>query len=225
MTDGISSMTASNKSGVFRGRAALTARLITVLSLLALCASGAEGGTYCAFEVHVSKPSGAPFAGVPVVLVSKGSEISKETRTDLQGNVKLCDAPLDPVDVVIGFDSCGSVTIRKVQPDWLETKQVWATYERSYCPELILPRACHVVVRVKDGDGKPVAGARLAELTGYTGRHAYLSDNFGRIFLLVPQGEVVRGWVAKKDEGRVPVSTLCNLDSEPNVDISVALHR
>ena len=76
--------------------------------LLLVCAPTATGGTnYCAFEIRVRKPSGTPFAKVPVAIIYKGTQIA-EARTDASGTARLCDAPLGVVDIAVGFDVCGS---------------------------------------------------------------------------------------------------------------------
>ncbi len=86
-------------------------RLITLL-LVYVCVGAAEEPTYCSFEVKVSKPSGVPFAKVPVALVENRTQFGT-VFTDANGLARICDAPLHRVDIVVGIDLCGMVLVEE----------------------------------------------------------------------------------------------------------------
>jgi hypothetical protein len=86
--------------------------------------SAAAVNPYCAFEVKVSSPSGSPVPGVEVALIRGGSTTFSETKTNQYGVAKLCDSPLEYVDIVVGRDICGSILVRHIKPTWPKEKSV-----------------------------------------------------------------------------------------------------
>ena len=69
--------------------------LFLMAGLLISLANSAKGASdYCAFEVKVTDPSGAPLAGIPVAMIQQDDkEFGREVRTDHDGRARLCDAP------------------------------------------------------------------------------------------------------------------------------------
>lgn len=195
------------------------------MGFLLVCAPMATGGTnYCAFEIRVRKPSGTPFAKVPVAIIYNGTQIA-EARTDASGTARLCDAPLGAVDIAVGFDVCGSVLLRKVRPLWLRTRRVFITYARSSCQEFIFPKDCHVLLRVADNQGRPVAGVRFEANGSRTASELGLSDSFGRLFLSLKGAEEVRGLVTKRGYEPASVSQTCHPRGDPDMDVRVILRK
>jgi hypothetical protein len=101
--------------------------LVTMLFGLGI-PSWLAGAPYCAFEVKVMKPSGAPNPNIPVLMVQEGRQ-TFETKSDANGIARICDAPLGYVDIAAGLDVCGLVTVKDVTPEWLTTVRVFITFE------------------------------------------------------------------------------------------------
>lgn len=120
---------------------------------------------YCAFEVKVSKPSGVPFANVPVIMVQRNAQLA-ETRTNTNGEARLCDAPLSSVDIMVGFERCGAVLVREVKP-------LLASDYASLC------HVCRELVR------RVGFSARLSHSVAYSGRewsaHQWRTSRRGHI--------------------------------------------
>jgi len=216
-------MTPSSRGPAFRGlarRLAVAACLYVLFIVSARLA--ADDGTYCAYEVTVKKPSGEPVAGVPVGLVQKGEQIA-ESEADADGKARLCDAPLDAVDIFVGFDACGQVLVRHVDPLWLRTRQVSITYAPSRCSEFLsFPTDCHVLLRVVDEGGHFLPGA-LLDAKNSEGPVSGVSDEFGRVFLSLKKHEYLQGTVKKKGYGSSAVS--CECASGDPTEVKVVVHR
>jgi len=182
------------------------ARWIGILTICALAASAAEP-TYCAYEVKVSGASGAPLAKIPVGMVQRESQIAS-AWTDTQGMARLCDAPLHPVDIVIGMSRCGLVVVRNVKPAWPKTRQVFAIYVETPCNEFVFADHCQILLRVQDEDGQPVAGARFDGIPADK-PNSHVSDTFGRIFRTVKRGERLNGQIIRDGWEPTLVSEAC----------------
>jgi hypothetical protein len=187
----------------------MTARLLTA-ALLAWCAPlSAANDTYCAFEVKVLSPSNGPASKVPVG-IARLSNTFAETVTDANGIARICDAPIDPVDVFIGFDACGLIVIKGVKPLWLETKRLFATYATSSCGEFNSnPKNCHIMLRVKDESGRPVAEARFEGNASESVREPIVGDSFGRLFRTVERDRTLQGSITKLGYNPTPISQRC----------------
>jgi hypothetical protein len=70
-----------------------------------------EESVYCALQMHVSDEKDQSLRSIPVLAVDKSRRVLAESNTDRDGIARLCDLPPAVVDVVIGRDICGSVTI------------------------------------------------------------------------------------------------------------------
>jgi hypothetical protein len=213
-------MTASNRSS---GRSSF----FSISRFLALCAFHAltialasAQATYCAFEVKVSAPSGSPVSKVPVVLVVKHTTSFAETTTDENGVARLCDAPLEPVDIAVGSDICGLVLVRNMHDTWPESRKVYVTYVDAPCDHFGVAPNCLILLRIQDDDGRRISGARF-EPKSQIGSGSNVSDSFGRIFQFFKKRERLEGIVIKSGYSPVPISELC-LD---NQEVKVVLRK
>ncbi len=200
----------------------MRAAIITLIGLLASCTpySAAES-TYCAFEVKVTSASGTPRAKVPVQLVRGHTTSLLETSTGANGIARLCDSPLEAVDIAVGSDVCGLVTVRNLHSMWPQTKQVFVTFEEYPCDHFALSEYVQVLLRIQDQAGRPVAGARFEGGTPMTGSGSEVSDDLGRLFRLVKRQERLRGVIQGASGERAPVSVLCSDD----VELKIGLHK
>jgi hypothetical protein len=180
----------------------------------------AEEPTYCAFEVRVSKPSGAPFAKVPVGLVQSGTQFAT-VFTDAKGLARICDAPLHAVDIVVGGDVCGLVLVKNVRPTWFTTRQVFVTYAEEECSHFWFPDHCRALLRIEDERGQPLSGARFDGRPSGPG----VSDVFGRLFRSLKRGEKLEGTVTKNGYEQAHVSEECLPEGEDTVETRVVLPK
>jgi len=202
--------------GIALNNAAMAIVLI-LMGFPGLFISPAEGETtYCAFEVKVSAPSGVPIDKVPVVMIRGDRTTFFETATTANGVARICDAPLESVDIVVGFDVCGSVLIRDLKPSWPKTQRVFVTYVRTFCDHFGIAPGCQVLLRVQDGEGRPVAGARFdGEPSGTPGSH--VSDALGRLFRSLKRREKLEGVVVREGSEPARISVQCLDDVELKV--------
>lgn len=183
-------------------------KLLMCLGVLALCfVLRAEDVNYCSFEVKVRTPSGSPVVNVPVAMIKRHTVAISETKTTENGLARLCDAPLEPVDIVVGYDLCGSVLVRNVRPTWPITHRIFVTYVETWCAHVTPESNCPVLLRVQDDKGKPISGARLKE-TPIRVTVPEKTDVFGRLLRNLKQGEKIEGAIVK--EGWVPLSIIVN---------------
>jgi hypothetical protein len=194
-------------------------RLIGFL-LVYLSVGVAAESTYCAFEVRVSKPSGVPFAKVPVGLVQRGTQFAT-VFTDAKGLARICDAPLHAIDIVVGGDLCGLVLVKNVKPTWPTTRQVFVTYVEEGCPHFTFPDHCQALLQIEDEKGKSLAGARFEGRPAVPG----VSDVFGRFFRTLKRGEKLEGTVTKEGYEPARVSEQCLPEGEDTVEAKVVLHK
>jgi hypothetical protein len=84
-----------------------------ILFLILFFATMSCASPFCAFGVRVRDPSGAPLANIAVVMVEHERHLATVT-TDGNGLAEFCDAPLRPVDFVVGYRECGVVFVKGV---------------------------------------------------------------------------------------------------------------
>jgi hypothetical protein len=194
-------------------------RLIPLL-LVYVCVGAAEESTYCSFEVRVSRPSGVPFAKVPVALVERGTQFAT-VFTDAKGLARICDAPLHRVDIVVGGDLCGMVLVKNIRPTWPTTRQVFVTYVEEGCSHFTFPDHCQALLHTEDERGQPLAGAR------FDGRPSgpAVSDVFGRFFRTLKRGEKLEGTVTKEGYQPARVSEQCLPDGQDTVETKAVLRK
>jgi hypothetical protein len=173
--------------------------------------------TYCAFEVKVTTKSGAPRSQVPVLLVRGRNGTFLETRSDANGVARLCDAPLEAVDIAVGFDVCGLVVVRNLHSLWPKTKRLFVTFEENPCNHFVLAEYCQVLLRVQDQEGRPVAGVRFNGSLPQESSGSDTSDELGRIFRLVKREARLEGAVRGNRERQASVSALVTDDVEIKV--------
>jgi hypothetical protein len=221
-------MTPSNNRSALRGIAAHAAAApflcLLMFPLLSFPLSAAETGAYCAFEIKVREPSGKAFPGVPVGLVRSGTQIA-QSQTDATGVARICDAPLGAVDIVVGFDICGSVLVRHVVPLWLRSRQVSVTYTRAACEFVSFPTVCHLLLRIVDDEGRPVPEAHFGSKSDGRGSELGVSDDLGRVFVSLDAREALEGVVTKSGYGPSRVSTRCVLNDGADIEQKVVLAK
>jgi hypothetical protein len=178
--------------------------------------------SYCAFEVEVHSPLKRPALNVPVGIGQLRSTFA-QTLTNANGIARLCDAPIGPVDVFVGFDACGLVVIKDVKPLWRETKKLFVTYARSSCGEFNSnARNCHIILRVKDETGHPLAGARFEGKASESTWEPLVSDSFGRLFREIEADQTLEGYIAKLGYNPTPISHKCLLqDADRELVVSL----
>src|SRR5258708_27031060 len=76
---------------------------------------GVASPVYCAYEVKVSTPLGRPISNLPVAMMTRSKELFFETRTDETGVARICDAPLEFIDLIVGMDICGAVHVNRLK--------------------------------------------------------------------------------------------------------------
>src|SRR5260370_10638082 len=121
--------------------------MLTGFSVLLIALAPAQD-TYCAFEVTVRTQSGTPMSEVPVALIRGHKTTFYETTTDANGVARLCDAPLENVDIIVGFDMCKSVMVRFLMPTWPDTQRISVTYVKTFCGFASFKPNCVVSFRI-----------------------------------------------------------------------------
>jgi hypothetical protein len=185
--------------------------------LLLGTAAAAGQELYCAFQVKVTTPSGAPVARVPVAMILSNRTTRAETTTNSTGIARLCDAPIEAVDIVVGVDLCGSVLVRQVKAEWPSTREVFVTYVTTFCDHVGVAGDCQVVARIYDEGAHPLAGAKFAPRGSPPKAESGASDSLGRLFLSVKRAEKVEGTILKEGYGPVDFSSVCTDDIEPKI--------
>jgi hypothetical protein len=164
-----------------------------------MASAGQDQGSYCAFEVSVKSPAGAPVVGWGVAGLSETGEIFETTTTDEHGIARICDAPPGMVSIRVGGQFCGAVTVRNLNPWWMTTREVFVTYQSCANDAYALPGGCVLTLRLHDKDGLPLPGV-LFQKSGVdhtSWNETNTSDQFGRIFRFIEWGNVLRGTLVK----------------------------
>src|ERR1700676_3526980 len=155
-------MTASSETSRDLAIIKAVARLLVIVGFPGLFVPlSGQGMPYCAFEVNVRAPDGRPIAKLPVALIRNDKTTFSESTTDAKGVARICDAPLEYLDVLVGSDICGSVMVRHLPPSWPESRRVYITYVDTPCNHFIVPPTCRVLLRIQDEGGRSVVGARF----------------------------------------------------------------
>lgn len=198
----------------------LTIRLVFIVAsaLTLVCFSANAQSTYCAFEVLVRSPSGKPVTGVTVALIRRSKAIFSESVTDAQGVARLCDAPLEYMDVVVGRDVCGSVLVRHLKHTWPETRRVYVTYVDDPCDHFGVESVCRILLRIVDNAGRPLEGVGFNGVPPNQDEHR-VSDIFGRLYYSLMRGQTLEGTVSKEGKRPARVSTSCVDDKEITVHL------
>jgi hypothetical protein len=202
-----------------------TTRLFTIAGFLALLIIPAAGQTsYCAFEVRVTGPAGAPVANVPVYLIRNQRTTLSDTITNAKGVARICDSPLGAVDIAVGFDVCGSVLVKDIKATWPTTRPVLVTYVETSCDHFVFGDYCQILLRIHDEDGQPVAAARFqGRSSSVSGSD--VSDNFGRIFRSIKTGEKLEGVITKDGRDPARISEQCLPHGERDMELKIMLRK
>ena len=197
------------------------ARIVLVL-LGAFVSLFGQSTPYCAFEVYFEAPEGRPIAHVPVALLRADKTTFSESLTDARGIARVCDAPLEYLDIAVGVDVCGSVIVRHLPPNWPDSRRVHVTYAETPCNHVAVPPTCRVLLRIRDAAGNPVMGARFEPARPGT-RGMDVSDAFGRVYRTVDRGSSLCGVVVKDAVRSAPISERCT--DQENVELRVVLRK
>jgi hypothetical protein len=188
------------------GRLALAALVLSAAPLYAQ-----DQATYCAFEVSVRSPDGAPVAGIEVSERQSGAAVYSSATTNEHGTAMICDAPQGLVDLHVGGELCGAVTVGRLQPYWMVTRRVDITYKNCQGDDFFVPGGCLLTVRVRDQVGSPLEGVGVGE-SGEAQKkrqQTQISDRFGRIFRFLEYGEVASIELQKPGYVRQSITAGC----------------
>jgi hypothetical protein len=183
--------------------------VLAVLPSTALIAAAQTTTSYCTFEVKVKSPTGLPIAGIAVEGTNPAFGFSTKAVTDRAGAVRFCDAPLEAsIDFKVGEGQC-SVTVHDIGPLWAETRELSVTYQECKQKEMI--GFCHIVLRVRDGEGHPVLGVKLSLPTVHgAGQGTTITDEFGRILRTMSWRAVADGTLIKAGYQEEAVTLQCD---------------
>jgi hypothetical protein len=172
---------------------------------------------YCAFEVNVTTSSGTPRPKVPVLLTREHKSMLSEAVSDANGRARLCDAPLEAVDISVGFDVCGLVTILNLHSMWPDTKRIFVTFEDNPCNHFVAAEYCQVLLRVQDDHGRAVVGARFSGKPFRRESGSDVTDHLGRLYHLVKRGDRFEGSVRGAGGANASISVPVTDDLELKV--------
>jgi hypothetical protein len=189
-----------------------------LIAAVAVCMPpSAAGQTYCALEVKVSSADGKPRSALPVAVVQNSQTTFSEAMTDGSGLARICDAPLESVDIAVGFDVCGLVMIRSLHPKWPDTMKLFVTYDDHPCAHFNLPQTCQVLLRVQDTAGRPLPGVRFVPMDQRAGSGTTVTDSLGRIYRVVKRDSRLEGRLESPSHAPKEVSVLVQDDKEMSV--------
>ncbi len=98
----------------------MDAAFVVLAILLALPVRSAQPPEiYCAFEVVVKSPTGVPVVGAGVAGLDQNGVKFGTALTDAQGVVRFCDAPSGLIEINVGGNLCGAVSVRYLSAYWL----------------------------------------------------------------------------------------------------------
>jgi len=169
----------------------------------------ATADPYCAFEILVRSPDGAPLAHIPVAARRDGITFEANTETDARGIARICDSPLDSsIDIHVGENKC-SVTVHSVYPIWRETRSIFVTLQTCRTREML--GYCHLLLRVRDEENRPLPNVRLdvADTSGDV-QGTTSSDEFGRIFTAISWRTTSHGMLERPGYSKTPIVLECN---------------
>lgn len=137
-----------------------------------------------------------------------------EAMTDAKGLARICDAPLESVDIAVGFDVCGLVLVRSLHPKWPDTIRLSVTFDDNPCEHFALSEFCQVLLRVQDPTGKAMPGVRFVPRDPKSGKGTDVADSFGRIYRVIPRNRVLEGRLEASLAAPTPISLLVEDDRE-----------
>ena len=173
---------------------------------------------YCSLTVRVMGPEGQPLVASVTVRNHAGNR--RTDRTSESGMAEFCDLGIKPVDVIVGGDGCGEVTIRDVELVWGKTIVLPVTYSpcwlRGDGPPMT---ACLILLRFSDKQGLPISDVTIRTRSGdYPG----VSDRYGRILTLTGFGTTLEGTASGAGFQNKTFAILCSR-SEAVIEREVVL--
>ena len=172
----------------------MSARLVVFFLIFAISAGAEE---YCSLLVRVIDSNDKAAEAIVAVQDRNGRSVEKMSSG---GSADFCGLGILPVDVSVGSPGCNQVLIRNVPLQWGSTRNLKVVYDREPCLYDPPPvAACKILLRVVDSSDRDLGDAILNDSGS---RHAFRSDQSGRILVRIPAGKHVRGSVEKP--GYVP---------------------
>lgn len=217
-------MTAASEASLWLGRLAgwigtQAASVILVYFAVTGVTSAQTPQEFCAFEVSVITPTGSPAAGLSVSMIRVDNKKTfASVITGPTGIVKLCDAPVVPVSLMVSSRQCGSVAIEPITPDWPRTQRLVVIHNPIKCQEFNPTPNCQALLRIYDESGRPLQGARF-ETKFPMGPSSPVSDSLGRLFLSVRRMEVLEGSIVKDGFRPMSFSEECRDDIESKIQM------
>lgn len=171
--------------------------LVAVLLAFSVVPGARSQGNYCAFEILVKSPSGAPIEGAGVAGLDQNGIGFGTAVTDSVGLARICDSAPGLTDIQVGGQRCGAVTVRYLRPYWMVSRKVFVTYTNCSGEDHTPPAGCLLTIRVKAGDGAPLAGVRFVASSETPAHQTAVSDQYGRIFRFIRFGDTMAGRLVK----------------------------
>ena len=201
--------------------------LILALAVASLPLAAQEQPEYCAFQISVNSPAGAPVKAVGVALKKTDGKTFSTAVTDDRGTVMICDAPEGLVDVEVGGHLCGAVTVRYLKAFWMTTRRVSVTYENCAGEEWIPSGGCLLTIRTMDTDGAPLSGVHFADHDKPLAlqRQTWTSDRFGRIFRFIDYGKTLNARLEKTGYISQRVTDECKPGDTPDREHVIVLKK
>jgi hypothetical protein len=160
---------------------------LATLGLAPPLSAAQDQAGYCAFEVAVSSPTGAPVAGIGVALVRRNGQTFSTVVSNERGIARVCDAPEGLVDIEVGGHVCGAVAVRYLKPYWMKTRRVSVMYKNCSGEEFVPIGGCLLTIRTLDEQGAPLSGVLFddPDKRSKLREQTWISDQFGRIFRFI----------------------------------------
>jgi len=184
-----------------------------------------DQAAYCAFEVTVRSPRGEAIAGATVSELAMGGKIIGSSVTDRQGIARICDAPKGLVDIQVGDNRCGAVTVAYLKAYWLQTRRVSITYENCSGEEWAVAGGCLLTIRVKDQRNAPIPSVFFEDRNERPGPQTKLSDDSGRVFRFIKFGETMSGRLLKDRYLPQEISQACRPGDPPERESTIVLRE
>ncbi len=198
-----------------------------VVLVLAPLSTAAQDRAYCAFEIAVSSPAGAPVAGAVVALVRGNGQTFSTAASNERGIARICDTPEGLVDIEVGGHLCGAVAVRHLKAFWMQTRRVSLMYQNCSGEEFVPIGGCLLTVRTLDEQGAPLSGVLLddPDKRSKLREQTWTSDQFGRIFRFVNYGETLKGRVEKAGYVSKSVTDECQRGESSEKELVITLNR
>jgi hypothetical protein len=196
-----------------------------VVSTLPLWAQ--EQGSLCAFEVTVKSPAGVPVVGIEVSEFETGGRVYSSGTTNRQGVARICDAPQGLIDLHIGGQLCGAVTVGYLSAYWMVTRKIDMIYKNCQGDDFLPPGGCQLTIRVRDQTGSPLAGVVINDPKERPMKRAQttVSDEFGRIFRFLDYGDNVNVQLQREGYLSQTLTFACRTGHSFILDRAVTLEK